>query len=162
MVLTDWLKSLRWSLRRRRDRQIIRRVRQRRRSQEFNTALEPLEKRQLMTIPAVVSIVRATPTTQETNATSLTFSVTFNEGVTASEFHVTETGAVQATTPVVVSGSGSTYSVTVNGVHGNGDVRLDLIDDDSIKDASNNALGGTGVGNGSFQGQDYLVDQAFP
>ena len=64
------------------------------------------------------------------------------------------TGAAVTT----VSGSGSTYTVTVKTGLGNGTVRLDLIDDDSIKDSSGNPLGGTGVGNGNFTtGQTYTV-----
>ena len=54
------------------------------------------------------------------------------------------------------------YTVTVNGIHGSGNLQLDLIDNDSIEDSSNVPLGGAGITNGSFQGQDYTIDQVFP
>jgi hypothetical protein len=48
--------------------------------------------------------------------------------------------------------------VTVSTGSGNGTIRLDVVDDDSIKDASNNPLGGVGLGNGNFaSGETYTV-----
>ena len=58
-----------------------------------------------------------------------------------------------------VTGSGVSYVVTVNTGAGIGTLGLDLIDDDSIVDANDNALGGTGAGNGSFTiGEVYAID----
>ena len=93
--------------------------------------------------------------------------MTFNESVTAvdsSDFLVSTTGGVETATPVLVSGSGSAYTVTVNDIHGSGDLRLDLVDDDSILGplGAGDPLGGVGVGNGSFQGQTYTVDRVSP
>ena len=56
---------------------------------------------------------------------------------------------------VSVSGSGSSYTVTVNNLSGEGTLALNLIDDDTIRDvmtnpAQSHALGGGGAGNGSF------------
>ena len=120
----------------------------------------------MATFPLVTSIVRAVPLSQSTSATSVSYTVTFDEavtGVNASDFQLTETnGNLQAQTPVVVTGSGTTYTVQVNGLRGSGDLRLDLIDDDSIEDLSNDPLGGLGAGNGSFQGPTYAIDQADP
>ncbi len=82
-------------------------------------------------------------------------------GVDATHFKVVANGSAAATSPVVVSGSGTTYTVTVNGVHGSGDVRLDLIDDNSINNAGVQ-LGGPLVGDGSLQGQTYSILQSFP
>ena len=126
-----------------------------------------LEERVLMaTFPLVTSIVRAVPLSQSTSATSVSYTVTFDQAVTgvkASDFQLTETnGDLQAQTPVVVTGSGTTYTVQVNGLHGSGDLRLDLVDDDSITNLSDDPLGGPGAGNGSFQGQTYAIDQADP
>src|SRR5262249_23384567 len=46
---------------------------------------------------------------------------------------------------------------------GDGTIRLDLVDDDSIQDAIGNKLGGTGAGNGNFTtGQAYTVDKTVP
>jgi hypothetical protein len=50
----------------------------------------------------------------------------------------------------------------VNGIHGNGSLALNLVDDDSIQDAASNPLGGPGANNGSFFGPTYLIDQVFP
>ena len=62
-----------------------------------------------------------------------------------------------------VSGSGATYTVTVNTGSGNGTIRLDLVDDDSIKDGSNHPLGGSGIGNGSYAGgQVYTMTRNLP
>ena len=79
-----------------------------------------------------------------TNATSVQYTVTFDQSVTgvdAADFKVTTAGSVTATSPVVVSGSGASYSVMVNGIHGSGDLRLALIDDDSIAGAGVAARG---------------------
>jgi hypothetical protein len=113
--------------------------------------------------PRVVEIT-GTP-----NATSVQFQVRFSEpvsGVDASDFQVVRSGTV-ASGAVSVSGSGRTYSVTVNDVIGEGTLRLDLIDNDSIRDiltkpAQAHALGGAGAGNGSFTGQTVAVDTIAP
>ena len=112
----------------------------------------------------VVSLLRSAPLGPTTNASSVSYALTFNEavsGVAASDFRLTTSGSVQAATPVVVSGSGSNYTVTVNGIHGSGDLRLDLIDDDSIVGVDG-PLGGAGHYNGSFQGQTYSILQPYP
>jgi PKD repeat protein len=57
-----------------------------------------------------------------------------------------------------VTGSGATYTVTVNTGSGNGTIRLDLVDDDSIRDLANLPLGGAGTGNGNFtSGEIYTI-----
>ena len=125
---------------------------------------EQLEDRLVPTTPSVLSINRSLPLGPETNATSVAYAVTFNEpvtGVAAADFLLTTDGSVQAATPVVVAGSGGTYTVTVNGIHGSGDLRLDLIDNDTIT-SGGVPLGGPGIGNGSFQGQTYNILQAYP
>lgn len=80
------------------------------------------------TAPAVVSIDRYDPFTASTGATSLTFRVTFNTGVTGvdvSDFTLTTAGltasiaSVSAVSPVA-------YDVVVSPVTGTGTVRLDL------------------------------------
>ena len=63
-----------------------------------------------------------------TTATSVQFDVTFSEsvtGVAVGDFVLATTGTV-AGTIASVSGSGSTYTVTVNGVSGNGHSRIEL------------------------------------
>src|SRR5581483_1411167 len=118
------------------------------------------------TPPTVTGITRlAGPLT---SASSLPFQVTFSEpvaGVDPTDFQVVESGSV-VNSGLTVSGSGATYTVTVNGVGCTGALGLSLIDDDSIHDiltipAQDHPLGGTGTGNGSFTtGQSYLVTAA--
>ncbi len=111
--------------------------------------------------PSVVSINRsgASPT----NAASVQFAVTFSENVTGvdtTDFALALSGTGGAVASV--SGSGTSYTVTVNGVSGNGTLGLNLVDDDSIIDGTGNRLGGTGTGNGNFTGQVFTIDTAFP
>jgi hypothetical protein len=111
--------------------------------------------------PAVQSITTSGSTI--TNASSLQYTVTFNEGVTdvlPADFALAVSGTSGAVASV--SGSGSTYIVTVNNVSGNGTLSLNLADDDSIIDLSGNPLGGVGAGNGSFTGPKYTIDTTAP
>jgi hypothetical protein len=99
-------------------------------------ALEQLENRIVPTTPSVLSINRSLPVGPETNATSVAYAVTFNESVTGvapADFDVVTDGSLQAATPVAVSGGGSAYTVSVSGIHGSGDLRLDLINNDAIQ-----------------------------
>ncbi|CUW40823.1 protein of unknown function（containing Cadherin-like domain,1230-1310;785-891;1645-1742;containing Immunoglobulin-like fold domain,1230-1303;785-887;1645-1741;containing Dystroglycan-type cadherin-like domain,1223-1311;1647-1747) [Magnetospirillum sp. XM-1] len=123
--------------------------------------------------PSVSSIDRAAGTTAYTNATSRDWTVTFNaavSGVDTTDFSLvttsgTATGAVSSATTaagaiasVTDSGDHKTYTVTVTGVTGDGDLALNL----------NNA--GTGITDisygkaitGGFSGQAYTVDHTVP
>ncbi len=100
--------------------------------------------------PTVSSIVRAS--TNPTSATTVTFTVNFSEivtGVDATDFALTATGGVSGHSIVSVGGSGATRTVTVNTGSGSGTLRLDLIDNDTIKEVAGGAsqsLGGAGSG----------------
>jgi len=86
------------------------------------------------------------------------FTVTFSEAVTGvdvSDFALTTTGVTGASI-TGIGGSGTTYTVTVNTSTGDGTIRLDLVDDDSIQDAGGNALAGTGNGNFT-SGETYTI-----
>ncbi len=127
--------------------------------------LESLEARVVPAGPSVLSIARAAPAGPFTSAASVSYTVTFNESVsnvTASAFQLALTGSLRAGGPVAVTGGGAVYTVAVNGLHGDGDLRLDLIDTDTIVDGFNVPLGGPGPDNGSFQGQTYTILQADP
>ena len=90
--------------------------------------------------------------------------MTFSEivtGVDVSDFALATTGTA-AGTIAYVTGSGSSYSVTVNGVSGDGNLGLNLVDDDSIIDVVGNPLGGVGLGNGNLTGQTYSIDNTPP
>jgi beta-lactamase superfamily II metal-dependent hydrolase len=114
------------------------------------------------TAPSVVSIVRGS--SNPTNASSVTFTVTFSESVTGvTAFPLTTTGLATAASVTNISGSGTTYTVTVDTGTGSGTIRLDVADDDSIVDAAGNPLGGPGAGNGDFTGgQIYTIDRQAP
>ena len=106
------------------------------------------------TAPAVDSIVRASA--DPTWAASVDFTVTFSESVTGvdmSDFALTTTGITGASI-TNVNGSGDTYTVSVNTGSGNGTIRLDALDDDSIVDAASNPLSG-----GFTAGEVYTIDK---
>jgi len=110
--------------------------------------------------PVVSSITRANP--NPTNAASVNFTVTFSAAVTGvdvSDFSLTATGLTGAAV-TGVSGSGNTYSVSVSTGSGDGTLRLDVVDDDSIINSSSTPLGGAGAGNGNFtSGQVYTINR---
>ncbi len=118
-------------------------------------------------IPSVTSITRVNP--DPTNAASVEFSVTFSESVTGvdtlapfADFNLVATGLTGAAI-TGVTGSGSVYTVTVATGSGEGTLRLDVVDDDSIQDSAGNKLGGTDPGNGDFTGGEvYNVDTLSP
>lgn len=99
--------------------------------------------------PFVASISRsdASPTT----ATVLRFLVTFTEtvdGIDTGDFSIAVTGSATGNVASVSAASGASVTVTVDGVSGEGEVGLNLVDNDSITDAGGNPLGGVGTGDG--------------
>ncbi|MBN1628964.1 MAG: hypothetical protein JW990_04315, partial [Thermoleophilia bacterium] len=116
-----------------------------------------------LTPPLVSSVNRAGA--NPTDAANVSYTVTFSEpvnGVDASDFALFTTGAVAGASITSVSGSGSSYTVVVNRGTGNGTVRLDVLDDDSIVDVADaNPLYGTGAGSGYTSGQVYEVWDSF-
>ncbi|WP_288378110.1 DUF4347 domain-containing protein [uncultured Massilia sp.] len=106
--------------------------------------------------PSVMSIVRTGSAT--TNATSVSYTVTFDSsvsGVSASAFQLDRTGTANGVVGSV-TGSGSTYTVTVNGVSGDGTLRLELKNGSGIVDGHGNAAPGhTG-------GEAYILDHNGP
>jgi hypothetical protein len=115
------------------------------------------------TFPSVVSVARADA--NPTKASTVTFTVTFDANVTgvdATDFVLTTAG-VSGAAVIGVTGSGTTYAVTVSTGTGSGTVRLDVADDDTIIDGSGNKLGGDGAGNGDFTaGEAYAIDRTAP
>lgn len=113
--------------------------------------------------PGVTSILRLDPS--PTAAASVRFMVTFSEsvrGVDAADFAVTAAGLSEAGV-VSVSGADAAYTVAVNTGIGNGSLRLDLLDNDSIIDSAGSPLGGAGFNNADFfTGETYTVDRATP
>jgi hypothetical protein len=112
--------------------------------------------------PSVSSIVRAgsASSTVSTSATSIQYTVTFDQSVTgvdATDFALTSTGTASGSI-ASVTGSGTTYTVTVDTLSGDGILRLDL----------NGS--GTGIQNGSSvaitsgysSGSTYTLDHTAP
>ncbi len=100
------------------------------------------------------------------SAPAISFRVTFSEvvaGVTTDDFALNITGGISGASVIDVSGSGNTFTVNVNTGAGDGTLRLDVIDNDSIQDATLNSLGGAGAGNGNFNtGELYVIDKGLP
>ena len=117
--------------------------------------------------PEVSSITRVG--SSPTNATSVDFTVTFSESVSnvdTADFELTTTGTASGTIASVSGASGTTITVTVNSISGDGTLKLNLKDDDTITNTNNVALGGTGItssGNGSYtSGESYTIDTVAP
>ena len=109
--------------------------------------------------PSVASINRAGASAL-TNASSVDYTVTYNESVTGvdvSDFVLTTTGTAGGTI-ASISGSGSTYTVTVNSLSGDGTLRLDLNNSGTgIVNAGTQAITG-----GFTSGQTYTLDTTAP
>lgn len=114
------------------------------------------------TPPTVLNINRQSPSTDPTNATSVTYRTTFSEtvtGVDVSDFVLTVasgslTGSVSSVTPV----SGTVYDVTISPISGSGTVRLDLKSSNTgITDVAGNAISG-----GFTSGQTFSINQGIP
>jgi predicted outer membrane repeat protein len=108
--------------------------------------------------PTVISVTRGDA--NPTNAASVTFIVNFSEpviGVDATDFTVTTTG-VSGAAVSSVSGSGTTYIVTVSTGSGDGMLRLDIPTSAMISDVVGNGL--TGL---PYQaGEAYTIDKTGP
>ncbi|HWW77399.1 MAG TPA: Ig-like domain-containing protein, partial [Pyrinomonadaceae bacterium] len=110
------------------------------------------------TAPTVSSVQRGDPS--PTSAASVTFNVNFSESVTgvdAADFALTTSGSITGASVTNVSGSGAGYTVTVNTGSGDGNIRLDVLNDGTIKDVMNLALGSTFT-----TGEVYIVDRSNP
>lgn len=130
--------------------------------------LELLESRRVLAGPGpeVVSILRADAS--PTNASQVAFDVTFDEAVTGvdvADFSVAVSG-ITGPSVANVTGSGAVYQVVVNTGIGEGTLRLDVVDNDSILDNQSKPLGGsgtTGTKDGSFfGGESYDIDTLAP
>ncbi|WP_159439859.1 Ig-like domain-containing protein [Pontibacter lucknowensis] len=112
------------------------------------------------TAPAVTGITRHNPATATTNVTSVTFLVSFSEGVTsvdADDFSLATTGGVTGTVSGV-SGAGTRYEITVSNISGSGTLRLDVMASGTgITDAV-----GSGLSGGYTAGQTYTIDTTSP
>jgi hypothetical protein len=117
--------------------------------------------------PVVLSITRLNA--NPTSAASVDYELSFSKPVSGvdllppfADFKVSPGFEVTgAAVTGVTAISDSIYKVSVNTGTGNGSLRLDIVDDDSIIDAEGNPLGGTGAGNGDFNaGETYTINRS--
>jgi hypothetical protein len=106
--------------------------------------------------PSVVSSVRVHP--DPTDRASVGFTVTFSEAVTGvdkTDFALTKTGSITgASVTGVTAVTSAIYTVTVNTGSGNGTLRLDILNNGSIKNAALLPLSGAFT-----SGQIYTVNK---
>jgi alpha-tubulin suppressor-like RCC1 family protein len=112
--------------------------------------------------PVVTGIAALDPS--PTNAAGVRYRVTFSEpvsGVDAADFAlVTDLSGAAVS---AVSGGGADWTVSVDTGNGDGSLRLDLADDNSISGALGVPLGGAGAGDGTFSaGEVYTLDRTAP
>lgn len=115
--------------------------------------------------PMVVSSVRVD--SNPTKSAIVNFKVTFSNRVSGvdvvkpfDDFRLAST-MPGATITSIVPVSETTYTIRVNAGRGNGTIRLDVVDNDSIIDTTGNPLGGAGAGNGNFTaGETYIINKS--
>ena len=91
----------------------------------------------------VQSINCTTPAGPTTNATSVSFTVTFNQpvvGVDSTDFALASTGPIAGNLIQVTAVSASVYTVTVSGITGSGSLGLNLVDNGSIRGFGGDSL----------------------
>jgi Mg-chelatase subunit ChlD len=115
--------------------------------------------------PTVTSITRG-GNEQSTSETTVRFRVNFGEavqGVDTSDFALRKVSGTVNGTISDVSGSGDLWTVTVSGITGEGELGLNLDDDDSITRYGNSSmlLGGSGEQDHTT-GETYIIDKTAP
>ncbi|HLO51449.1 MAG TPA: DUF4347 domain-containing protein, partial [Kamptonema sp.] len=94
-------------------------------------------------LPTVSSITRQTPLSATTTASSVVYQVNFSEAVKnldVSDFALTATGGTKGTIASVSAATGNSVTVTVNGITGDGTLRLDTAATPTIQDTAGNNL----------------------
>jgi hypothetical protein len=117
------------------------------------------------TTPFVLSIDRAAAS--PTNTASVSWTVTFTRAVTgvdAADFALANSGLGGTPAITSVTGSGAVYTVAASSGSGDGTLGLNVVDNNTIRDAVNNGskLGGNGANDGDFTGQVYSIDRSAP
>ncbi|WP_419788738.1 MBG domain-containing protein [Mucilaginibacter sp. X4EP1] len=96
-------------------------------------------------------------TSSLTNATTVQYTATFGAavaGLTTSNFTLTTTGSVSGASVTTVSGSGTTYTITINTGTGDGTIGLNLDNATGISPAITTSL--------PFVGSTYTIDKTPP
>ncbi len=114
------------------------------------------------TPPTVDSIVLADAS--PTGASSVSWTVAFSDSVTGvgTDDFVLAMSGITGASIAGISGSGTTYTVTVDTGSGNGTLGLSLVDNDSIVDVLSRSLVGSSGDDGSFVGEAYEIDKTTP
>jgi hypothetical protein len=110
--------------------------------------------------PQVVSITRLNP--NPTFQTTVQFGVLFSEpvnGIDIGDFTLSTSGDLVGATIQTISGGPTEYIVQVNTGYRSGNLRLDIVDDDTILDNAGNPLGGVGNNSGFSSGEEYTVNK---
>ena len=110
------------------------------------------------TIPTVLSVTRLDPS--PTAAASVRFTVTFSEAVSGvdapSDFALVQSGISNAAiTDIAATSNRAAFRVTVSTGIGNGTLRLNVIDNNTIQDFALNGIVG-----GFAAGETYTIDRA--
>jgi Ca2+-binding RTX toxin-like protein len=108
--------------------------------------------------PTIVSMVRTTPSTVLTNATTVTFTATFSEAVTGVDLADFGTFGPVGVGGGFVSGSGAVYTVTLQGLTGSGQKGLGLQPTATFADLAGNSA----VVPGLISGEAYTIDLTAP
>lgn len=109
---------------------------------------------------SVTSIKRIGNTVAYANSI-VSWKVIFNAsvtGVNAADFSLAQSGGATGASISSVTGSGTTWTLTANsGTGTSGLLGLNLIDNDTIVNATSGPLGGVGAGNGNYTGEIYTL-----
>jgi LPXTG-site transpeptidase (sortase) family protein len=110
--------------------------------------------------PAVTSVQRQNPAARITNASAVTFRVTFTEdvsGVDSTDFQLVTTGTAGGMVGATSLVSASVYDVGITGVVGDGTLNLGFAVTNNIQDLAGNPLGASpAIGSQ----EDYLIDNS--
>ena len=101
--------------------------------------------------------------TSPTNAASVEYQITFTDvvsGVDVSDFTLDTN--IPGAGIAGITGTGSSYIVSVNTGNGDGTLRLNLTDNDSVITNLGLPLGWEGAGNGNLSGEPYTIDKTPP
>jgi len=116
-----------------------------------------------ITAPSVISVVKYSPSSSCTNASSVTFEVTFSENIdpstlSTSDFTLATTGTATGTISSISTVTANTvFDVTVTGVSGDGTIRLDV-----NANAVDDPAGNHGPTSAYTSGETYTIDNTAP
>ncbi|MBD1850815.1 DUF4347 domain-containing protein [Leptolyngbya sp. FACHB-711] len=110
--------------------------------------------------PIVSSITPINPS--PTAAATVNYAVSFTQDVQGVDQRSFALQGIPDAQITGVNGSGKSYTVSVNTGSSSGNLQLNLIDTDLIRNNIDVPLGGAGAGNGNFLGGSYSVNKTPP